>query len=1120
VADPTFTRTPGQPFFFLPTSDTPSGYTIAFLPHANPAADALTLSATWTSNPGLYLFLGTPIADQPAFVTELGHFIGGRSVRFLWITNPNDAVSAWRTHQIDLDPITLTVTPTAHIGFRNFTLSIGMGCTVALNGSHDALVATTTPDATIRWLTDHGANAIEAGSTVSIAFGAAPGTLQFTLAVTDTELAALDSGCRYFFADTTIPIPGLVTTVRYPIVTVGGTAITLHAGVDPINPLTPTRTILAFLPHSSSSGTALVSAFRSILGETLTLTPVTSPLWPNGPGLVLAVRPGRERPSDADPYYMTFEGPFSVALKTSPAASARMMCGYSGVEYTGLPAEQTSQVAFVSGQPAYAPVLRQGPMVGTRVANETPLTPVATTAWCLLSTSGSSALQYFAQPNDSVFYQAAPTTAATPEPFLYYLEVVAGTFPAAARDGAVPLVPYGLIDPASGDRAEALETQVLAPYRRNLLTSILAPTEDGQTSGERGATTPQGLLVTFSENLAHWKRLTLARANGGTETLQLASITGGFKSALQSNQLFAVVSNWQEFTRCCSVVPPFRISVAGWTFDLSPSGWAAHQTMLIVKYAKGLSIDELTTDSSTWAWPAAANGYSDTSGNLATTQADLRNFIDRAKADRAKRPDLQPFVDAVTNPDWNGMLFLRAPLSSTNFPDQLRGIAAGIDPSRLMAHHVGVSVAPVHAVNQVLTQEDASIFGLIDYDDPTELADTAVDYAFKVLGLTVLFKNSGMASFSSRVELLVNRLFGAATAQRTVDARGNNIVLDGFYQSAGGTPAYVFMTARTSTYAVLGSALESIDITRAQFVTLSPTDNTRTVVDTRFVFEGRLRFAKLSDFDVFSFGPLLAPDGAVIEDGSLFFANLLVEMSFPKASPAQTSFRFNAGTVAFDLSRSVARRDSLFAHFPLHLTGLLQAPAKTTPRDNGLTAVSSPLPNGELTDPWFALTFDLVLGAAGSLAGALDIKVQLGAAWSSGDAEPRTFVGMRLPGAGGSKAAMMLQGVVGLTYKAIEFLVNPSAEGIEYLLRFRGIALRLLTLTFPPGQMDLSIFGDPSGGESGVIGWYAAYAAKDDKKSELAIVARNRGALRALHDAVLAADARQTGRIGNGSEPR
>jgi hypothetical protein len=1093
VAAPTFTRSSGQPLFFLPLTGMPSGYGIAFLPDQNPTGDALTLSATWTTNPGLYLFLGEAISDQAVLVAAVRAYVGMRAIRFLWIANPRSDVASWRASEIGVDTATQTVSPPASLSFRNFALAIGAGCTVGLNNASDALVITTASGATIDWLTGYGSNSLAAGNTVTIPFaGGVAGTLGFSIAVTEAQLAQLDPGCRYFYRNTGSPIPGAVASVRFPVMSLDAASIMLYANLDPVNPIHPARSVFNFLASPASTGPTIASGFRTVYGEKITLTPTSSTAWPNGPALVFAVAPSLEHASDADPYYTTFEGPFKLSTETASAATGavrptsdvtRMMCGYSGIEYTGLPSDSTNQLAFVSGQPAFAPVLRTTDVMSdvTPVTDTPPLTSLATTAWCVLSSPPPTPLQYFAQPHDSVLYQATPTTAATPEAFLYYLEVFAGTFPAPALANAVPMAPFGLLDPTEATHAVALETQVVSPYRRNRLAAILTPTESGPTTGDQRAATPQGLLLSLSENLAYWKLLTLAQANAGAQKLQLASITGGFKSALQSNQLFAVVSNWQEFTRRCSVVPPFNLTISDWTFDLAPESWAAQRTIVLFKYSAGTTLDELTADSGTWAWPEAANGYDDSTGNIATTQADLRSLFAAAKTAAHTQGEWVPFVEAITNPNWNGVLFLRAPLAATNFPDQLRGIAAGIDPARLYAHHVGISVAPVHNVNQQLTQEDASIFALIDYDDPVHLADTAVDYAFKVLGLTVLFRNSTMASFSSRIELAINKLFGSSTSQRTTAAPGNNIILNGSYQSAGGTPAYVFVMSETSVYEVLGGTLDTIDITRAQLITLTPTGATQDTVNTRFVLDGYLRFKRLSDFDAFSFGPLLTSEGALIEDGYLFFSNLMIEMTFPAATPEQTSFRFNAGGLAFDLSRSVARGDSLFAHFPLQLTGLLQASPQTTPRDNGFIPVGSPLPNSELNDPWFALTFDLTLGSAGALAGSLGLVVQLGVAWSNSDSTPRTFVGLRLPGSGSSKA-FMLQGVIGLTYRAIEFTTQTSTHGVQYILRLRGIALRLFTLSFPPGQTDLYVFGDPSGGRSGVIGWYAAYAKKEGLK--------------------------------------
>lgn len=1100
MAEPTFNRAAGEPLFFLPLSGIPNGYTIAFLPNVNPSVDSLTLSATWTTNPGIYLFLGTAITDQATFVSGVRAFTGTRGTRFLWVVNPTASASQWITNEIDLNASN-AVSPTAQVAFRNYTLSIGMGSAVALNGANDALTITATGPATIDFLTAFGGGSIATTNTAAVSFlNAAAGTIAFTLPVAQSDLDQLSPCCRYFYDDPQAPVPGMLASIQYPVVTLGSSSSTLYGSLDPINPLVPTRSTFNFLASPSTAGTPLVSAFRTVYCETLTLTAAVDTTWPNGPALVFAVNAQQSTPSSADPYYTTFEGPFTVAVQNPSSGDtpiARMMCGFSGVEYTGLPASQRNTLAFTSGQAAYAPVVRWTDLVIdiAPVTNSVPLTPVATTAWAMFSTTGSTVMDYFAQPHDSVLYQGTMGASQDEEEFLYYLEVFAGTVPAApSRAQCVPMVPYALIDPAKTTVATDLETQILSPYRRNLLASILGTTETGPTTGEVSAATPQGLLVSLSQNLGFWKGVRFAQANEGTEALQFANVTSGFKSALQSNQLFAVVSNVDELQRCASAVPPFKLTVSDWTFDLTPALWSQHQTIMILKYAAG-TIDELTADSGAWSWPAAANGYTDSSGNTPTTQADIRRIIEEAKLASPVRREVQPFVDLISNPNWNGILFLRAPLSSTSFPDQLRGLAAGIDPARLYAHHVGVTLAPVHNQGGTLTQDDASIFGLIDYQDRADLTQTGKDFDYKVLGLTVLLRNSAMASFSSQIELLINKLFGSITSRRVSNDHGNNIILDGFYQTTGGTPAYVFLMTDTSIYALGGGTLDSIDITRAQFVTLSPTSSSQALVETRFLLDGRLRFKKKDDFDVFSFGPTTDTEGNVVADGFLVISNLLIEMSFPVANPPDMTFRFNAGSIAFDTSRSVARAASLYRHFPLQLTGLLQASEGSKPGDHGFAAMTVPTRQAEMTDPWYALTFDMTIGTLGALAGDLGFVVSLGACWADSPDSFRNYIGLQLPGSSGSRAAISIEGVVQMTFKAIEFTGTPSLQGIDYILRFRGITLKLFVLSFPPGQVDLYIFGNPSGGDSESIGWYFAYAKKEKEKKSGTSVA----ALGALH---------------------
>ncbi len=75
---------------------------------------------------------------------------------------------------------------------------------------------------------------------------------------------------------------------------------------------------------------------------------------------------------------------------------------------------------------------------------------------------------------------------------------------------------------------------------------------------------------------------------------------------------------------------------------------------------------------------------------------------------------------------------------------------------------------------------------------------------------------------------------------------------------------------------------------------------------------------------------------------------------------------------------------------------------------------------------------------------------------------------------------------------------ETDPNGIQYLLRLKNFALQLLTISFPPGQNEIVLFGDPSGGRSGQLGWYAAYAKKDDKKKAKTLTAAERRSARVL----------------------
>ena len=98
-------------------------------------------------------------------------------------------------------------------------------------------------------------------------------------------------------------------------------------------------------------------------------------------------------------------------------------------------------------------------------------------------------------------------------------------------------------------------------------------------------------------------------------------------------------------------------------------------------------------------------------------------------------------------------------------------------------------------------------------------------------------------------------------------------------------------------------------------------------------------------------------------------------------------------------------------------------------------------------------------------------------------------MGIQLPGSQSAKAEIPIEGILKLAFKKLEISVaetpdNPvtgAPASTAYTLLFRSITIGLLGIKFPPVQIDLYIFGNPSDDKS-AVGWYACYSGKDKQK--------------------------------------
>ena len=1124
--------------------------------------DQASWDQLWQDAGGVLLFLGADLADPAAFATAFGRLLPRLSptglLRAAWISNPEEASSVWQVQGLDARAsrsgaeITWTLARQALFSLGGYTVRVDPGGELTQADPAALGYGMALPAPAVAFLAPGGGYPAAAGSAWIPLAGGGLGCFQATLELTDgggdpDDLAKLRLLLRY-----STPVPGStdgeVEALDMPVLAQGGASLSTGLRFDPLNGLVPERSHLGFFGSGLATPPPLVAVLRTTLGYGTTLQPLdaVAPLWP---GRFAFARTPLATVGSGEPgfdFYLTPDGAFSLEVAAG-GGTTELMLGLSGLEYVALPAAGSSVAFFVAGQPAFVPAFA----AGSAPTVEQALDGLGTTAWMTLlpATGGAAGLTYYAQPEQAPFFHAGTEVGGS---FLEYLELPAATLPSWQTGGAVPAVmPVGAfagLTSVAASLARELEDAVLAPVRRSVLGLPPAAAAAAGDDPGRLAVTPNGLVVEVAAGDRSLSGVLLANMPGSVHPrVELTAVGPALQAALQSNQLFFVVSNADTFMAASSVAyqltpeempllvalgvpqsvvdalvallgaldPPFPVfateadfdaeigataseylpqcqavagllktDVEGWTFQLSPRSWrsdAESPTLMLFKYCNR-SLEELAADTASWGWPAAA----ETGGaGLGSTQSVLQGIFAQAAEAEAGSP-LRAFYDqVVARPSWNGVLFLNAPVSIAELPRDLQFMVAGIDTEQFYAHHFGFSLTPFGVSGGVPVLAQTAAFGLIAYLDDVDLyTDATVPFAFKTKALNASFANAHLSGFSAQVELLTNRLFSAELTKLET-AHGNNLVLDGSYQRVGGAPTYSFVLTGANVYTVAHSALETLEV-------LGVTLNTRTSLSaagdllTDFALQGNLRFAQTTPFDPFSYGVAWAPEGEEPTDGYLRFSALVVTLEFNLATPAEQSFTVAEGQLAFDLANSRARPQSLAAGFPLALTGLVAQGGDGTggaggssPEDLGFASISVPLEQTPMTPPWYGLTFVLELGTLGALAGSVGLSVNLLVAWEPGRPDQTTpiYVGLQLPNARSLGIDLPLQGVMSLGFRSFEFETYQNNAGeTAYLLLLRRFALRILGLSFPPGNSDVLLFGNPDQSAAERLGWYACYA--------------------------------------------
>jgi hypothetical protein len=1072
-----------------------------------------TLAQTWADVGGLYIFTLTLPADLVAFAQQLAQLVPRLSptglVRAVWLSNRADSGwSYWQTATLTALPKTTPdgpwalVTPVRWV-LGDYSVELAAGSTLSLQNATTGY-GLSLPAASATF--SYGGFALSANGTVMLALaGSTVGALGMPVSLRPQQPDPCDQlGVMLRYAtvpakeDAIAEAQNLARYLSMPVLRLRTGSLAAKLYFDPSAPLDSQRSYVDLAP-AGVAPYAMSSAFVTTLGYTTTLTPTASLASVRSGRLAFCRSPlfateGANEGSEV--FHLAPDGGFSISVEVPVSVQQRRatlaaknglverdhwMFGNSGAEYATLDASSGDLAVFEAGKPAYIPA---NPPDGT-----SPLRTAATTAYMtLLSSSASSGgLSYYAQPLQAPLFMAASQLGPG---FLDFHPMLAGNLPSTAQAGALstayfPAGAYRWLKRADVELARSIESAVLAPSRRTVIGGLPSLIKAAATDTPTLAVTPQGLLAQLSTDGSEWSGVLFAHLPHSAQDLLFTPVKDRFALALQSNQLFFVVSDVQEFLQRSGVGPDgLNGTLDGWTFRLNPSDWrtgkATNHTLMLFKYCNR-RLTELADDTSAWNWPEAA-------GNVRETQKQLQALLEAARVRAQAVPPVpgDPYVifynEVANNPMWNGVLFFNAPVDLGLMPPDLKFLAAGIDPTRFYAHHIGFSVTPITTSGGIITPGQTAAFGLIDYEDPQDLTpSTTVPFGFKTLQLKIRFANARIADFAAQCELMTNSLFGAPLAKQD-PSRGNNLIMDGRCQRVAGVPSYSFALDGENLFNAQRSAIVSVQVQTVRIDTVTAEDGDS--VTSSFTLQGNLRFRELPAFDMFCYG---ADSQGV--DGYLRFTGLSIRMQFKLSDPTKQTFTAFESATVLDLANSRPRPHSLAANFPLRVSAIQIAPVTAdgkglTPEQMGFVSIACPLEQTPMSAPWYGLQYTMDLGSLGALSGSVGLSMSVLAAWSTGaDGDPPVYLGLKLASFARGAGSLPLQGVLKLGFRGFEFIMYQSGAGsLGYQLWMRRFALSVLCWSFPPGNADLVLFGAP-GNPSASLGWYAAYDNKPDSKA-------------------------------------
>lgn len=570
---------------------------------------------------------------------------------------------------------------------------------------------------------------------------------------------------------------------------------------------------------------------------------------------------------------------------------------------------------------------------------------------------------------------------------------------------AFPVMAWNDADFYSVEEAETAE-QILYQQRYRAMTGLDGTTSLLYAEDERILITYNGLCVCVDENSGIWKWIDIAHVNTGSDVteIRLCNISKLARAAFLKKDCCIVLSSAKQFSEFAE--GEILIDIDGWKISLSGNNWHDN-SVLIFKYNASEKLADRMRDNKVLK-TVLENAY-DANGNVKEAYASL--------------------VNALEDPQFNGIVMLNTPAAAGKLPDDMKFICDSLDPNKLSAAYVVIESGSVSVKDGAVEFKPSPISGLVSYTDD-ELTSVGQDetYAFKTVSMSILLKNSRIFDFSCKSELLPSELLGEKLWNPTC------MVLRGSLEASSGVQVYRFTFENFVAYTPLNSMVTSITVS----------DVNLSVSGERGVFSlsADIELVKEDECDVLSYDGLRIQGIRIIKDKESIYDDY-----------GEISVSENAE----------AREGSVAQSFGTYPVQYLAKQASASPDELGFESITCPIHQGKIGEGWNGIIHKLPLGGSGELGNGSILDLELITAWK----ESSLYVGMRMSGT--LERSFSVQGSIHLGFNSIELIKDN--ERLFFILH--NLALKVFGLSLPQKSADLYLFSD-----RGKTGWYLGYEDK------------------------------------------